>query len=256
MMLRSMPSTALLTATTALLVLISPKADAAVDAQGAEQLKAMIQTYIDEQKQIATVGGSTITTDGDILVTPKDRYYEVITPHIKALYQNNMVYDLGKIAINAMPTNNPDEWKVSYTLPSPISFKGPDGKDIWQVMFGEQKTGGVWNTKLGYTSKLDATYQNVQFSGTTEENAPPVTGKIKTVTLNQNFVLDPSTQKWSGPINGMAQNITIGTSTQTYATVGEAKVDYVVSGLDAAAINAMRNQFKQMGQSGQNVANL
>ncbi|HNQ91992.1 MAG TPA: hypothetical protein PKI93_03565 [Alphaproteobacteria bacterium] len=256
MMLRSLPLTAYLTATTALLVFMPHGADAAVDAEGAEQLKSAIQGYIDEQKQIASVGGSTLTTEGDLIITPKDKYYEIVTPHIKALYPNNMTYDLGKIAINVMPTDSPEEWKFSYTLPSPISLTGPDSKDVMKVTLGNQKTGGVWNTKLGYTSKLKAAYQNIEFLASAEPDQQPTKGTIKAVSLDQNFSIDPTTQKWSGPIHGMAQNIVIGTETETFATIGEADVDYMISGLDAAAMQSLRNQFKQMGGSGENMANI
>lgn len=249
-------SSATLASAIGMLLIGAAPANAAINAQGAEQLKTLIQKYIDEQKQMVSAYNARMDTTGDLIVVPKDTYYQVITPYIKTVYPGNQSYDLGKIAINAMPGNTPDEWKVSFSLPSPISFKDENGKDIIKVVLGPQKTAGLWNTSMGYTTSLKATFDNINFTVVNDTAKPPVTGVIASINIDQSLTKDQATQKWSGPIRAKATDIKTTSEGPDKIQIGEIGLQYDISNLDTDSLNKFREQFKALGASGNAMANI
>lgn len=253
--LKVISSTTLASAIGILLISSAP-ANAAIDAQGAEQLKTMIQKYIDEQKQMVSVYNVTMETTGDLTVVPKDTYYQVTTPYIKTIYPGKESYDLGKIAINAIPGSAPDEWKVSFSLPSPISFKDAGGKDILKIILGPQKTAGLWNSSLGYMTSLKATFDNIGFTVTDGTGKPPVSGVIGAINIDQSLTKDPATQKWSGPIRAKASDIKTTSEGPDKIQIGEIGLQYDIRGLNSDSLQKFREQFKALGTSGSTLANI
>ncbi len=249
-------SSATLASAIGMLLMGAAPANAAIDAQGAEQLKTLIQKYIDEQKQMVSIYNVRMDTTGDLIVIPKDTYYQVTTPYIKTVYPGNQSYDLGKIAINAMPGNTPDEWKVSFSLPSPISFKDENGKDILKVVLGPQKTAGLWNASMGYMTSLKATFDNIGFTVADGTAKPPITGVITSVNIDQSLTKDQATQKWSGPIRAKATDIKTTSQGPDKIQIGEIGLQYDIRNLDTDSLNKFREQFKALGASGNAVANI
>ena len=272
MLTRSLPATAyLLTATTAIIALSPTTALSApaIDQQGAEQVKSAIQAYIEEQKQISAASGSELVTEGELTVTPTDgKYYAVVTPYIKMLllkhraYKGSnqtaenmpvptptlITYDIGKISINVMPTDNADEWKFSYSLPTNINFLNGQNEKMATITLGSQQAAGIWNTKLHYTSKAKINYQDVTFTADSHKGKPPVNASMKDIDIVQNFTHDAATNSWAGPIKATASNVTLTKNGQNVATIGEVGVDYSISGMNTEIMEKVRDEVKKLGE--------
>lgn len=248
-------SSATLASAIGMLLIGSTPANAAIDAQGAEQLKAMIQKYIDEQKQMVSVYNVRMETTGELTVTPKDTYYQVTTPYIRTIYPGNESYDLGKIAINAMPGNTPEEWKVAFSLPSPITFRDQQGKEALKISLGPQKTAGIWNSSLGYMTSLKASFDKLGFTVTNGAN-PPVAGEISSINIDQTLLKDATAQTWSGPIRAKATGIKTISQGPDKVEIGEIGLQYDIRGLNTDSLQKFREQFKALGTSGSTLANV
>ncbi|OIN87523.1 MAG: hypothetical protein AUJ12_02000 [Alphaproteobacteria bacterium CG1_02_46_17] len=252
--MKHIPRTLLLTMPTALLLMSTTASYAAIDAQGAAELKSLISNYIQEQQKITAATGATLVANGETTVTPQGTYYSVILPHLVTRYPGDVVsYDMGKIAINAMPGKTADEWKVSFSLPRTVSVNTPkDGKVDFH--FGQQKASGLWNSKMNYMFQINAEYKNVTIEktmpDTPEPQVPLVT--IGTINIKQNLQEDtPGSKTWSGPADFSAQNI------QTdKLSIGEVSANYMIKNVDYTVMTKMRDELKSMGENSQSLSDL
>ncbi|MFP4313541.1 MAG: hypothetical protein ACLFR0_04345 [Alphaproteobacteria bacterium] len=174
--------------------------------ENGQKLKAMFQEMIDATSEASTNNLSSLEFDGDVSVEKAGNYYAVTLPYATLNYNDGAKFEIGLIAINAAAHENPDEWKMTFALPTPMAFVNEEGKKDFQINIGGQRAAGVWNSSLGYFSKLDAQYQDIEMKD--PENSFIFTlPQIKAVyDLNAD-----DNQKWSGPVyftfNNMNLNI-------------------------------------------------
>ncbi len=243
------------------LLLMSTSSYAAIDAQGASELKSLIGNYIQEQQKITAATGATLEVDGETVVTPQSTYYSIIMPRLVTHYPGDSItYDMGKTAINAMPGNTPDEWKISFSLPKTVSVNTPkDGKI--NIHFGSQKTSGIWNSKLNYMFRLNAEYKDVSIDKTFPAAATDATApapepenvlKIATFNIVQNLQEDsPGSQTWSGPADFNAKNITA-----DKMSLGEVSAHYTMKNIDYTVMSEIRNDLKSITEKGEDLNDL
>lgn len=239
----------LMTAPAALLLLCSTASHAAIDEQGAETLKTLLQQRVNDQKQMSAAVGATVETSGEVVVTPKDTYYNAVLPAVKTTYEGGVIYELGKIVVNAIPDETGEEWKIALALPSDIYMTDRSGEKI-TVHLGSQKASGIWNTKLNTTTKFRGEYQDITVTGQNMSGTPdakPVNAKIKTVTVNQDFDKDASGEKFSGPMSLVANGIELGVSDQEKLTISEVSAKYVMKDVSLATVTKVKEQMKQIG---------
>lgn len=238
-----------------ILLLAAPTAHAAIDEAGAQELKTLINQYIEDQKQLTSVSGATLLTEGELQITPQGSYYQVITPYLKTVYPGDVVYDLGKVSINAMPGATAEEWKMSIALPSPISLYAKDGSPIWKLDLHDQNAAIIWNTGLKYTTHVRAGYKNVEMTFPASKTKNSLTKMtINNVNILQDFTQDQTTQKWSGPINFKMTGISGTAGTEQLASVDELSLDYDLKNFDAGAMTKMQDELKSLSHDGSNIA--
>ncbi len=135
-----------------------------IDDAGATRLKTLFSELLQEQKETASLSGRTIKTQGDITIEQASNYYAVTLPTISIINEDKTTLDIGLIALNAIPTKNPDNWKMSIALPTPFLYSDKDNNPEIRIDFGTQRTGGIWNGKLKGFSKLLSQYQDIQIT--------------------------------------------------------------------------------------------
>ena len=131
---------------------------------GAKQLETLVSTLIDRQKATIGLSGGALETDGNITVEQADSYYAITLPPMVFRNAQGMQSKIGLIAINAIPTNNPDNWKMSIAIPTPILYSDKENNPVMRIDIGHQRMGGLWNGKLKNFSKLAARYSDLTFS--------------------------------------------------------------------------------------------
>lgn len=128
----------------------------------AQRLKLLFIDEMSKQREAIEQRGGFISLLGAVEVEKADTYYAVTLPEMNVVdtVSGNLT-QIGLIAINAVPTDNPTQWKMSMTLPSRIETQNKEGNIISTVTIGTQRFGGLWDETLGGFEKLAVRYQDV-----------------------------------------------------------------------------------------------
>lgn len=127
----------------------------------AKRLKAQFSTLINDQKERLLKTETRLETQGEISVEQTDSYYAVTLPAISIVDVSGMTTKIGLIAVNAVPTDNTDQWRVSVSIPSPILQTNENGDVLTRLDIGTQQIGGVWNGASGEFLKLSGKFNDV-----------------------------------------------------------------------------------------------
>lgn len=160
---------------------------------GANALKAQITEVLNKQKNARQLSGGALITEGDVVVEQADTYYAVTLPDIAVKDEKGETAEIGIIAINAIPDATPCNWKLSVSLPTPITWKNAAGTPVRKMNIGNQRLSGLWNQSLAGFSTLDGAYDNV----TIDDMARQKTYKIATVNILSNMK-ETAQGIWSG----------------------------------------------------------
>ena len=183
---------------------LSPVSAAEINDAGEKRLKTLFTNMLDQRKTAIEARGGKLETDGDIVIEQADTYYAVTLPAMSLTNDDDMIGKVGLIAINATPTDAPDNWKMSIAIPTPILYEDKDGNPTMRLEIGEQEMGGIWNGSLENFSKLSAKYANIKLSHYK---------KKEILNIGQfNIAADLKENKkdyWTGPTKISLQNISI-----------------------------------------------
>ena len=184
-----------------LLFLAAPSFAASVSQDGATALQQRFTKEITTRKDIKMAGSSAAFT-GDVKVLPKNDYYEVTLPDLKLTDAKNNKFNVGKIVMNMMPTDNDNEWKSSVALPSTLSYLDAAGKNPSKLSLGSQKASGLWDMGMFGFKKLNASYGNVTFRNDATKQGTAIAN------VNIDYNLTKADGGFSGPVNVTANDIT------------------------------------------------
>lgn len=228
---------------------LSP-AKAEISDEGAAHLRSLFQGMLDQQKQQALVRHGELKTEGDIVVDKKDTYYAVQFPPTTFVGADHSRVAIGKIAVNAMPGDSPDLWKMAVAIPTPILIYEGD-KRIMSLSLGAQSLIGVWNEPLANFVKLDSRIETIELK---EE-----TGRfnLKVPKIEARYDLNETTQGlWSGPMAIAVSGLSANSKSDDNVADGGVKIaeillDYKIKDLSPQAMKTFR---EQMGAIAENAA--
>jgi len=172
---------------------LSPAYAVEINDAGAKNLKSQLSNYIDEYKNIVAPFGDTLDMKGDITVEQGRGYYAATLPSIIYKSSNSKKIKIGLTAINAIPTDNSKNWKISMAIPTPVLFLDQNDETQMRLDIGKQNIGGLWSFDLGHFVKLAAQYDDIKFTNLETNN---VFGFAKT-TINSNMT-EKKVDVWSG----------------------------------------------------------
>jgi hypothetical protein len=227
---------------------------AAINEQGAGELKTLIKAYLDEQKNVYAASGAMMEMIGDIEITPKGGYYNIVLPHIKTTYPGDTIMNFGKIVINAAPGEKQEDWKISYSLPKDISITDSDG-EVTHIDIGSQSASGIWNTNLNYIPVLKAQYKDISISNPADTGTRPVTGTIKAIDISQDLK-DSGQNLWSGPMTVTAKDIAIQQPSREKLTIEKVTASYTLADMNPKGYQELRKKFSALGEQGISPTNL
>lgn len=221
----------------------APPSFAAIDAAGAESLKTMYKN-IESGVNIYFTGREELKSVGDLSVTPKDYYYEVVTPYYYLQLDTHSVLDIGKIAINVIPDENGEDYKISYSLPPTMTFKS-DGKALGTLTIGAQKTNVIWNDKLKFATFYDQSFEDFIFKIKDE-----TVGSLKKLTGTQTIKMDDLAKKMNSETRFSFQDFAAGTEQSVLFKIAQADVSSIGKGLDTAKIVDLKAKVQEFKSSG------
>lgn len=183
----------------------APAAHAAIDEKGAAQLKELFTDYIKQQQQAADARASSLAAEGDVLVEPNGSYYAVTLPHLRVIYNDGSQFDIGMIAINAVPDkNDPDKIKMTVALPTPMSFINAKGQTKARLTIGSQNLSGIWYTKMDSFTKMKALYQNIVIAAVDDKSKITIDAFQALINMQED-----ARGLWSGPLSLTASNLNL-----------------------------------------------
>lgn len=162
--------------------------------KGAQSLKAMLSKQLDNYKKTIEGTGGTLKTQGDISIEQGDSYYAATLPALTYVTAFGENVKIGLVAINAIPTDNPQDWKISMAIPTPILVTNASDAEIKRIDIGEQNMGGLWSGALNNFSKLSSQYSNIKFTDLKNNSGFDI-GKI----IIKSDLTEKKTDSWAGP---------------------------------------------------------
>lgn len=222
------------------LILSAPAAaQAPINDAGAAALKTQIEDVLNKQKNTRQLSGGALVTEGNVVVEQADTYYAVTLPDITIKDEKGESAEIGIIAINAIPDATPGNWKLSVSVPTPITWKNAAGTPVRKMNIGTQRLSGFWNQSLSAFSALDGSYGNVAI----EDMARQKTYRIATVNILSNLK-ETAQGIWSGDTVATLKGLNGGGA----PSVGTTKADEItltatVKDLSAAKQQQMREKI-------------
>ncbi|HPD83150.1 MAG TPA: hypothetical protein PLK85_04950 [Alphaproteobacteria bacterium] len=218
-----------------------PSSASEINDSGAAKLKILFTDLIDVQKAKIEAQGGSIETKGNITIEKADTYYAATLPEIAIKDTNGVTIHLGLIAVNATPTDQPDHWKMSAALPTPITYTDKDGKPTMRIDIGKQNMTGVWNTELNGFSKLIASYNDIKI-GHADKQSIINLGQIN---IESNLTKGDE-NKWSGPTKFNIQNINVSDAQKkTFLKVNTLQIDAKIDGYKPQGQSAAIQKIKE-----------
>ncbi|MDB5490560.1 MAG: hypothetical protein JWO78_409 [Micavibrio sp.] len=185
----------ILTMLFALLSFTAP-AKAAIDAKGAAHLKTVFTQYLDDRKAAMKASRRELRTEGPLTVEPAGSYYAITMPHISLINADGTSTDVGIFAINALPGDRANEWKLTLASPTPITGYGIDKQPRFRTTIGGQTFNGIWNETIQTFTKLDAQYLNIVVN----QIQDGIVIKVPKTTIIYNLTPSGDGKTWSGPL--------------------------------------------------------
>ena len=143
-----------------------PNTHAQTNDNTANKLYELFEKTIENQKDnLVPKLGATLLFDGPINVEKTPGYYAVTLPHIKALYPEGEVFELGMISTNVLAEEVAGRWAMAIALPTPMVFLDEYDSPILQIHIGKQSASGVWDERLGGFMNFESTYENIKIEG-------------------------------------------------------------------------------------------
>lgn len=132
----------------------------------AEALRGVIQQFMDDQKSflVPTLGAS-LVYDGRVTTERVGRYYAFTLPHMKLMYSNGRVFEIGMISINAVPDKVQGRWIMTMAFPTPMVMFNAEKSAVMRIDIGSQNTKAVWDSRLGGFMEFDSTLKQIKIDG-------------------------------------------------------------------------------------------
>lgn len=228
----------------AAIALSGQSAYAAIDKKGARELKSLFESILRDQSTRLSLRGEKMETDGEIMVEPAGTYYAVTLPHLSVIQRDGNKISFGIIAVNALPDKDPDQWKMTLALPTPITVYSPQGQILALVNIGKQNFAGIWNTKLRGYKKLQAQYSDIDLS----MMGGIFTLKLPALTIAYNLEKNEK-NLWSGALRFELSRLTMTMMNETGIGIESARTSVNISDYDPREAIAYRENIAALNES-------
>ena len=219
-------------------------ARAAMDPAGVATLTALFSKYLEERKAAARLNGQELRAEGKILVEPGSNYYAVTLPHLSSHQPDGSYTDIGIIAINAVPGNDKDTWKMTVAAPTPIIAYDAQKQPNMRIDIGAQSFNGLWHNTLENFQKLDVKYKDV----TLQEFSQGITAKIPLIGVV--YDINPGPRGWSGKMTYNAETITVTAKGDPgISKIAKVLLDSSVTDFNPADLKSYRKKIAAIGES-------
>lgn len=227
-----------------IIALSAPAAMAQTNSEGAAKLKTLFTDYIEKSKNDVSYDGSELIASGAVKVEEKGSYYAITLPDLTVKTAEGGKVDIGVIAVNALPADDPGQWKMTIAIPTPIVAFNEDDEAEFIFEIGQQSFAGIFHEEFNTFTKYRAEYNNAAMKFPEEKleiRFPQMRGL-------QNLVKGAN-GLWSGPNDFETKDIAIISKGETVAKIGEVRLDSQTNDYDLGKAMEYLEQFEAIGES-------
>ena len=208
-------------------------------------LKVIFSDLLDQYEQAMTGTGTTFVTEGETLIEESEGYFAITLPHISLENDDGSHTDIGMIAINAVPGDTADEWKMTAAMPTPIVYYDEQDAPFMTLNIGAQNFAGIWHKSFRNFIKLNALYRDVEV----QEHQKGVSVKMPVTKLIYDLKRDDN-QLWSGPFSIISNNIGINVEDELAgATIKEIAIKSDVTDYSIEAVVDYQDKINALNES-------
>jgi hypothetical protein len=225
---------------------IAPAAFAAkINDKGAEKLKSLFETLISEQQTALKIQGGELKMIGDLTIEQAKKYYAVTLPEMNYIDADGKQTHIGLVAINATPTKDPDDWKMSVAIPTPILRKDEAGNIINKINIGSQNMVGLWQGELNNFSKLSSSYKDIVIQDGKQNNA----ATIKDIELVMDLK-ETGKNLWSGPTRFDIKGLSLSSEDKgNFINIDKATIAVAIDNFDSSKTQEFRQNILSAAES-------
>jgi hypothetical protein len=205
-----------------------------VDQAGADALKQSIIATLDDFEKTYKGAGLVFKRAGDVTVTPNSTYYTATTPSLALVTAKGETLTLGVIAINAVPTDDPNVLSMAMAIPPTITKTDAAGKIITITTIGQQTQKGLWQLKEKFYSSVKASYQTI-VSKDLVKNAEVT---IASISIDTNMQKDAA-GLWSGPSNVILSDLQVKGAEPSTVSIKSIDLQSSFAGIDLVSARQM-----------------
>lgn len=234
-----------------LLLAVTAKAEAAIDAAGAEELKKIVVESLSFHQDMAKTTGNGLALGGEVSVTPKESFYEITLPDVTYVFGEGSKFNIGTVLANAVP-GEPGEYLVSMKLPSPITIYDATNTAAAEIAIGKQKFSAAWRPALDIATKVDAEYADLSLRSLTKTEDTDVKatiGSIRSVLA----LAENADKTWSGPNSFQLSDLKVTLAGRDNGTFSIAGIEAVsrYEKMDLASAGEMKKKVSALMKGGQ-----
>ena len=199
-----------------------------------ETVRSLSQSLEESFEQTLRTMGRLVKR-GDMAIEQNNNYYALTSPHYGVQFENGGRLDVGMIAINVVPDEKDNQWKMAYAWPTPMIFVDLNSNQTTgQIRIGGQRSACLYNTVLKYCSKLDQRFENI----TLTDSVSKLGGSVSSIRLS-NALEENDDKTWSGPSRFLIEGVNLQKDEKSFLDLGTLKVliqifDYDPIALDTA----------------------
>jgi len=168
-----------------------------INDEGAAKLREMLDQSHSDIKKTENVK---INFNGEISVEKAKGYYAVTYP-ASTIEKGKIIVQMDSSKVNAIPTKDPDLWKMTMALPNSITVKDGPNKDLVRIDLGQQHFSGTYSEKMNGYPKYNAKYKDVKMTFAKKGDS------IIIGNLEAKSNLTEKSGLLSGPVNAVLSNI-------------------------------------------------
>lgn len=184
------------------------RAEAQVDAAGADVLKKEVTEDLTWRSNMTKIIDQGILVDGTVAVETKKDYYEVHLPHLYMVNKQGKL-DVGIITAQVLPGTEKGTWQIRQAdIPLAMTYFDAKGIPIAKLTVGNQKFAATWVPAKAMFPKIDSLFQNIKVTGVGSNAGltARITALKSLITLTDN-----GDGTWSGPADfgaaGLSANL-------------------------------------------------
>lgn len=220
---------------------------AAINDDGAAQLKKMIESELGRYAEIKSMGGQGLIAEGAVDVVPHGTFYKATISEVSFFLSLDRRLNIGIIALNAVPGPQ-GTWEIKAAIPATMRLYDKNNKSLADVMIGSQRIAATWIPSEGLYPRADSLFEKIKISALGDAPFRASLGKVHMTSS----LRDNGDGTWTGPGGFEATDIKMEASGKNAVVIeiGKAVATSLYNRINLGKIMESRRKLMKIAESG------